>query len=245
MTPIPSAWAVLEPLIIEQYKESPQYLGILQLIAAEADRTETARWELANLLDIDAMSGVQLDLLGKIGNAPRLQAGVLLNDATYRLALKAAFQARTSGTPEEIIAAVRSATNSATVVYIPEYPAAYWLLWDGPGHLTEEFLTSISPAGVLPILPCFLSYTDGDTVELVSGGELLIIGPCESPEPPPTLDAWDGGLGAVDPDTMVFTDPQAFRDSDGIGEYPDGGLGAIDPDVFTFTDGTWADDLGG
>lgn len=146
MTPIPAEWDVLEPLVLDQYKESPQYLGILKLIAAEADRIETARWELSTLLSIDAMEGAQLDLLGKIGNAPRMQDGVLLDDAAYRRVLKAAFRSRTSGTPEEVISYLQELTGG-TVTYIPEYPAGFWILFS-TGSVSPEILAEISPAGV-------------------------------------------------------------------------------------------------
>lgn len=245
MIQIPAEWDVIEPLIIEQYKESPQYLGILKLIADEADRTETARWELSNLLDIDAMVGAQLDLLGKIAHAPRLQDGVLLDDVAYRIVLKAAFRARTSGTPEEIIAAARSATNSSQVIYLPEYPAAYWLFTDGPIEPTQAFLESISPAGVLPMIPCLLSDTTDDLFLTTDGDTILVVGPCSAAVPFPADNVWDGGMGAVDPDSMVIAVPWPFRDGTGVGEYPSGGMGSIDPNAYTFLDGTYAEDTGG
>ncbi len=246
MTPIVSVWDELRDLILEQYKESGKYTGIIKAITEEADKLETARFELAKLLDIDAMIGAQLDLLGKIAVTPRLQSGVVLDDASYRLALKAAFRARYSGTPEEIISAVRSATDSTQVLYIPEYPAGFWILADGPIAIDQDFLERLSPAGVLPFLPCFLeTVEDAELIVDAHGSPILIVGPCSDTVVYPEDNVWDGGLGPVDPDTMVFTEAWPFRGTNGIGEQPDGGMGEIDPHAFTFKDGTYAEDTGG
>lgn len=245
MTPIPSFWDELSALILEQYKESSKYVGIVQAIAAEADKIETAQGEMAYLLDIDKMIGAQLDLLGLIALTTREQEGVLLDDVAYRLLLKAAFRTRNSGTPEEIISAVRQATGASQVVYIPEYPAAYWVLHDGAGSVTQEFLERITPAGVMPFQPCFLESTEGDLIVDAKGNPIMVVGPCPPDIPYPEDVTWDGGLGAVDPDTMVFTEQWPFRGTDGVGEQPDGGMGEINPDKFTFRDGSYAVDLGG
>lgn len=245
MTPIPSHWGILQDLFLEQYKESPKYAGIVQAFASEADKLEACMWEFAQLLDIDLMEGAQLDLLGKIAMVLREQADGTLTDAQYRLELKAAFRRRTSGSPEEIIQAVLEATGGTQVLYLPEYPAAFWILTDGPTPITDEFLKSISPAGVQPFQACYLALTTGELLETTEGDSILIVGPCESGGEYPFDNVWDGGLGAVDPDEMVFTEAWPFRGTTGIGEYPDGGMGVVDPDLLTFTDGSYAEDIGG
>jgi len=63
--------------------------------------------------------------------------------------------------------------------------------------------------------------------------------------PLPADNVWDGGMGAVDPDSMVIAVPWPFRDGTGVGEYPSGGMGSIDPNAYTFLDGTYAEDTGG
>lgn len=248
MIPIPSAWQVLSELVLEQYKESPKYLGTLQLFAAECDRLETARWELSRLLAIDQMEGAQLDLLGKVGNAPTRSAVGAATDADYRAVLRAAFRARISGTPEEIIEAVKSASRASSVLYIPDYPAGFWIISDGPVEITQAFLDSIAPAGVRANLPCYLSLENGDPLTLEDGDYILVRGPCPFEYPTqifPEDRAWDGGVGAIDPGTAVFTEAWPFRDGTGVGEYPDGGSGLISPPIFTFTDGSYAEDTGG
>lgn len=186
MIPIPVEWDVIEPLILEQYKESPQYLGILKLIADEADRNETARWELSNLLDIDAMEGAQLDLIGIIANNPRAPEQ---SDSEYRLAIKVALRTRSSGTPEEIIAAVKTITGASSVTFLPDYPAGFWIVPVGgdASLMTQDWLDSISPAGVRGFLPCYLSMESppsGDPEEALlfeDGDWILIEGPCPNP----------------------------------------------------------------
>lgn len=245
MIPITSEWEILETLLLEQYKESPKYIGILQAVATEADRLEACLWEFIQLLDIDAMEGAQLDLLGKIAKCLRIQQGVVLDDVAYRVVLKAAFRARTSGTPEEIIAAVLDATQSTVVSYLTEYPAAYWLIFDGSVAITQDYLERISPAGVLPFQACYLRDVFEDFIVDANGDSILVVGPCVDASGYPADNVWDGQMGAIAPENMVFTDPWPFQDGTGIGEFPDGGNGAINPEDFTFLDGTYAEDTGG
>lgn len=190
MIPIPSEWDVIEPLVIEQYKESPQYLGILKLLAEEADRTETARWELSNLLDIDAMVGAQLALIGKIAHVGRAPG---MTEPEYRSAIKTQLQLRSSGTPEDVIAWVSQSIGGAPVTYLPEYPAAVWLLFSGP-RLDMTQLVDQLPAGVSAHIGSWLAHEDDDPepyplfIELEDDGDWILIedyGTADlEPEPP-------------------------------------------------------------
>lgn len=241
-TPIPTLSPVgdtLRRLLLEQYKDKPRMEGILAQIGVEADMLDVSNHELWNLYDIDLATGAQLDILGTIANEPRKER----TDTEYRAVLKVLFRTQVSGTPEDVIRSVKEYTGSTSVVYIPEYPAAFWIIPDAPG-LTLEFLERVSPAGVGAYPACLLSLTTGELVETTAGDTILIVGPCDAGTYPAD-NVWDGGLGAVNPGDMVLTDPWPFRDGSGIGEYPDGGEGTIDPELFTFIDGSFADDTGG
>ncbi len=230
---------VLRQLLLEQYKDKPRMEGILAQIGVEADMLDSANHELWNIYDIDTAVGAQLDILGVIANEPRKER----DDATYRAVLKVLFRTQVSGTPEDVIRSVKEYTGATTVVYTPEYPAAFWITSNAAG-LTLEFLERISPAGVGAYPACLLSLTTGELIETTLGDTIFIVGPCDAGVYP-TDSVWDGGFGAISPDDMVLSDPWPFRDGNGIGQYPDGGEGAIDPELFTFIDGTYADDTGG
>lgn len=241
LAPITDVKALLYSLLGEQYRDprvdgqSVKLAGIIDLIAAEAQLLETALQELLPVLDVDAVGGVLLDTIGRIANTAR----GAMDDPAYRLALKAAFQRSDSGTPEQIISAVKQVTGSAKVWYIPEYPAGYWIIYDGHG-LAREYLEQISPAGVLAFPGCYLADAHDDLIRTATGEPILVVGPCEGTVFPEDR-TWDGGVGAVDPDDFKLDEPWPFRDGTGVGQNPDAGVGPIVPSQYTFTDGTFAE----
>lgn len=161
-------------LLFEQYKESPKIVGMLQAFAAEFDLLDQAQVEVATeVLNIDQAVGAQLDMLGRIANLPR--AG--RDDEGYRAILRASFISRHSGAPDQIIGAIKSITGSTSVQYIPEYPAGYWVLYDGIG-LSQSYLNRLSPAGVQGMTGCYLSDTNLDIFVLADGEPILVVGPC-------------------------------------------------------------------
>lgn len=241
LLPIPDVNAELYTLLLEQYKYAradgaqTNVARILEMLAGEAQLLETAWQELLPLLDVDAVEGAQLDVLGAISNTPRMGR----TDPAYRLAIKAAFQRSDSGTPEQIIATVKAATSSSEVWYIPEYPAGYWIICNGYG-LTRELLERISPAGVLAMPSCYLEDARGNLIRTATGEPILVVGPCEE-SPYPTDRVWDGGVGALAPGAGKLTEGWPLRDGDGVGENPDAGVGPIASEDYTFTDGTFAE----
>lgn len=226
-------------LLMEQYRDSVGLRGILKAHADQMDKIETALWEVSVILRISTAEGAQLDLLGRIANVPR--GG--MDDAEYRATLIVWFQLQGSGTPEDIIRALKENYGATAVTYIPEYPAGFLVHAPTFTPVTQEFLNLIAPAGVQALVGCYLADTEWEIITDTSGAPIIVAGPCVPAFP--VDNAWDGGFGDVDPLAATIQEPWPFRDSNGIGEYPDGGFGAIDPDLFTFQDGSWADDTGG
>lgn len=233
--PINSYWDEVQPYLLEQYKESPNLIALIQLFMGLLDPAETGFQELLTLLDIQACEGAQLDMLGRIANVAR--NGV--SDAAYRITLTTWFTTRQSGAPEDIIRTVQEITGSDSVIYSPEYPAGFWIYYNGSG-LTQSMLNIMSPAGVQGMIGCYLVFADGDTVVTAASEMITVVGPCDVEYPDDNL--WDGGVAAIDPAAAVFTEPWPFMGGDGIGQYPDGLVGPADPMHSTFTDFTWADD---
>lgn len=200
MTPIASEWEVVKELFLEQYKESPKYQGIIEAMVSEVDYLENCLWELIHLLDVDVMTGAQLDNLGKIALVTRTTDAGTLTDVQFRLVIKAALRTRSSGSPEEIIAAVKTLTGASSVTFVPDYPAGFWVVPVGgdASLITQDWLDSISPAGVRGFLPCYLaleSPPSGDPEEAFlfeDGDWVLIEGPCPTPEA-----GWGVGWGEI------------------------------------------------
>lgn len=239
LQPIADVTSSILALLAEQYKQprndgnTPRVAGIIALVAAEIQLLETAWQELLPLLDIDIASGAQLDVLARIANIARNGA----SDAVLRTRLKTVFQSRYSGTPEQLMAAVKQYTGSEKVAFIPEYPASFWITYDGEG-MTQEYLQGLAPAGVLGLPGCFLADADDELILDANGEGILVVGPCET-DPYPIDRTWDGGANGDVGGPLAVSWP--FQDGTGIGQYPSGGVGAVTQSDYTFKDGTFAD----
>ena len=140
-------WERIRGLLLEQYKDSPNLNGILEQMAAEDQKIEVACQEMLAILDIDAMSGANLDLIGAILCCPR--GG--LADSAYKVLLKASQGVFDSGTPERIRTLVKAYSGATRVQYYPKYPAGFKLVLDGIPQISPEldaFIAAKSPSGV-------------------------------------------------------------------------------------------------
>lgn len=228
-------------IVHEQYKDAPNLMDLVAFLAEETDELLVVNRELYDFYDVDAMGGVNLDILGRIVDVPRNGD----TDAAYRPRIKMGLATEVNGTPNEIIAIVKGVYKGSFAEYVPEYPAGYFILTDAPS-LSIDALERISPAGVMAFPGCILTLSDGDPLVLDATQEyIMLVGPCFPVAEYPPDEVWDGGVGAINPDEFVLTQPWPFRDGTGVGTQPDGGAGQIDPILFTFTDGSYAEDLGG
>lgn len=236
----PPGAEILHDIMLEQYKNTATLAELVKQLGDEADVLQDVNRELYVLLDPDAVDGVNLDVLGRIVEC--LRNGD--SDAAYRPRIKSSLSDKNSGTPEQIMAAIKTITGSTTVEYYPEYPAGYWIYATNQDLVTQDILDRLSPAGVQGFPMCILAMTTGELIKTTDTDEnVLLVGPCPSIDFPLDM-VWDGGSGPL-AGAVAFTEPWPFRTSDGIGEQPDGGTGPIDAYEFTFTDGTFAEDTGG
>ena len=176
-------------VILEQYRESPNLLSLVTFIGEETDALLVANSELYQFYDVDAMGGVNLDILGRIVDVPRGGS----SDAEYRPRIKVGLSSSMSGQADEIMREVRSRYGASSVMYIPEYPAGYWLVLDV--RVEPAWLADVSPAGVSAHVGSWLAHEDDDPepyplfVELEDDGDWILIedyGTADlEPEPPP------------------------------------------------------------
>lgn len=101
--------------LLEQFKDKENVRKILEIYLPQIQEIEEAIFDLLFALDIDAMEGAMLDLIGQIVILPRV-AGT--GDVRYRQLLKAKIgQNISEGDPERIIAIFQILTQSAYVHY--------------------------------------------------------------------------------------------------------------------------------
>lgn len=114
--------------LIQQYKGRERIELLIDcLFGEQIQEVEDALVGMDRRLNIDLMSGVQLDGIGEIVGQPR--AG--MSDATYKLFLKGRIGKNTSeGTLEEVIQVWKLITSANEVQALENYPAEIQLFND-------------------------------------------------------------------------------------------------------------------
>jgi len=132
-----------------QFRDKPRIAAILNALSAEVQEVENMLFDLLNKRSIDGGEGVQLDKLGTIVGQPRRGR----TDAEYRPALRARIRINLAqGQPNEIIAAIKFATDATYVRLYEFFPASFLLDFTGTVLDTPDLLNifrSVKPAGVL------------------------------------------------------------------------------------------------
>jgi len=188
-------------LLLQQYKEKPNFVLWQEAFANECNKIEQAIFELITEFDIENGEGITLDIIGKILGLER--QGRM--DEAYRTLLKIKAEINfSSGTPEAIIKTAISLYNATDVQLVGVYPAKIQLWQDGdiglyleydlelddgflmelddggtmilwlPDDIAEDLLYQVLPAGVGLLIAYNLILDDGGFVEL-DDGEFMIV----------------------------------------------------------------------
>lgn len=143
----------LQELLLEQFRwrtdgTASRITQMVGMLAAEMNLAEDALQELLTAFDITTAVGAQLDILGAIFGVAR--AG--MSDADYRVAIQGAALTALSGTPEQLIEAVRAVIGGTVPIRLLEVqPATVCLYHDTgriPGVTPAQFSAKAKPAGV-------------------------------------------------------------------------------------------------
>ncbi len=144
-------------LLIQQYKEKPNFVLWQKAFADECNKIEQAIFELINEFNIDNGEGITLDIIGKILGLER-QGRV---DEAYRTLLKIKAEINfSSGTPEAIIKTAINLYNATDVQLVNIPPAKIQLWQDGDIGLFLEYDLELD--------------VPGDLMELDDGGTMIL-----------------------------------------------------------------------
>ncbi len=147
--------------LIQQFKGKPNIAALLNSFNEQTQDYEDDVQDLSDVLDIDLMTGVNLDHIGEIVNQPREGR----NDADYRQAIRERISANvSSGTPDQVIEIFTGLTGSTVVDYDEDYPAGFVIYGDGaqPASLYDA-MNAAKPAGVYMGLLDLLEWEDADS----------------------------------------------------------------------------------
>jgi hypothetical protein len=147
VTPITTHATDAKARLLQQFKEKTRIEALLDAINVEIQRYENEVMDLSDVLDIDAMGGVNLDHIGNIVGQKR--AG--RTDADYRVAIRQKIAANvSSGTPDQLVEIFANITGSTTTDFLEDYPAGFGIYGDSDPYPdgTFEAVEAAKPAGV-------------------------------------------------------------------------------------------------
>lgn len=160
-------------LLLAQFKEAPNLTGILRVNDEQANLFQDAIFEVRDLYWIDTAEGAQLDVIGSILNSPR--AGK--TDFEYRISLKGIVTLSFSGTPEEVLNAVKSTygLTNLSIFFCKEDPAVFYLYSTEDPGVGHSELEKWTPAGVLGlwIEPIYHGSLSEDDYLVDANGDLI------------------------------------------------------------------------
>lgn len=183
--PIDNIWAELcEPLILEQYKESPNLLALIKAFVGSGQGAgfenvgqsfETAINRLRSIYDIDAATGPVLDLLGGIRNVNRTPGE---SDADYKARIIDDLGVENSGTPNFLIFRAQKKSADQTPQYLEESqtdaPTAFIYTPNGQ-QLERAFVSRNTPAGVSGFPGAAICFADGSAMMDAGGKKFLAV----------------------------------------------------------------------
>lgn len=152
-------------LIMEQWKNSSNLLGIITAALNRGNDMEDAIFEVRDLTNLDTATGINLDVLGKPWNESRENRP----DDDYRIAIKRKKLEFYSGAPEEIISILKGSYGASFVMYYPQYPGKYITVSDS--EVTQEQQDEISMAGVTGFKGGHLIDANGNHIVYFGGFE--------------------------------------------------------------------------
>lgn len=174
MTKIESYLKRLLPLVSEQYRGKERFLSILVGMGLNADDLEEALFELQDGFRLQSAMGAQLDMIGAIFGEKRGLRG----DQQYRVAIIDKASSKLSGTPEEIMQALRVFYGATYAEYVQDALGSFVVTTDAT--VKDKSFQQIVPAGVAGSLVTpdrFYLYTISprEPLGLLDGGHLYLI----------------------------------------------------------------------
>ena len=146
---------------------------LIKILCEPAQELQNVSWQLKTERWLSSAIGEQLDQIGIILGLPRLPNE---SDEDYRERLQfQIFINISSGTPEDIIRAIKFLTKAERIVFFDVFPAFFQLETDGlkfpiPASDLNEAIFNMSPAGVnyAPI-----TATQGEQYPLIMAGDFI------------------------------------------------------------------------
>lgn len=169
---IDSHWErTVEPSILEQYRGSERWKGVLKSVIDRIQDVENDAFDLSTILRFDGEDrpeGFRLDWIGSLVNVSRK---VGEEDSDYFVRIKTTIGSDNIGTPDGIIglAGDLSQSDVRDVHYFEESPATFFVYTPKGRQLSRRQVKSASPSGVLGAPAAAIVFADGKRMVGITG----------------------------------------------------------------------------
>ena len=158
----------IQPKLMQQYKDAPNFNFLLQGECAQGDAEEVALRSIGATRSLANAEGPQLDNIGNLFTESRKGR----DDATYRTAIYEKISVRTFATISSICEVVKAIYGASYARLYPEYPAGFSLVTDS--SVTTAQVEALSGAGIAAKSAGYLKTMAGEYLT-TSAGERLIV----------------------------------------------------------------------
>lgn len=163
----------VSPCVLEQYKGSTRWLGILKASIDRMQVVENDGIELGQVLDIsEKLTGKRLDYVAGLINVTR-NAGE--DDDSLWARFVTACGSYDAGTPDAVIVASIRLSGDPSPSYMDECPATFLVHTPGGRQLLRSQVRRLAPAGVLGLPGAALAAADGSFLATADGSVLLAV----------------------------------------------------------------------
>lgn len=162
----------VEPLILEQYKESSNWAGLLRASIEAIQKIDDDSVELSDVFDFEANdpTGYRLDYIASLVNVKRLDNET---DLEFLSRLKAKAGVLDGGTPNHVIYESALLSSDPAPSYHEEATATFYVYTPRGRQLYRSQVRNMAPAGVLGFPAAALTTATGKHI-VTSGGKTFL-----------------------------------------------------------------------
>lgn len=150
------------PSVLEQYKSSENWKGILASVVGKYQVVEDDACELAEILDTstEVPTGHKLDFICGLVNIKRKSGE---SDQILWSRFEEQKNHKEAGTPDYVIRKAVAVSGDDSPIYHEEVPAVFFVYTPNGSQLLRSQVKKLSPAGVLGLPGSALKFVDKDS----------------------------------------------------------------------------------
>ncbi|SHL04401.1 DUF2612 domain-containing protein [Fibrobacter sp. UWH4] len=166
-------WNEIRELVLEEYRESHNLLGIIRAVVENCVQyIEDAAVSLQGVASVENASGEWLDLLGKIVGLERNPGE---SDESFRSRILEYAKVNNAGTIDYLISNAIDKSGDPAPQYMDEVPLTFFVYTPNGRQLLRSTVKRLAPAGVLGLPGAAVEMGDGSLLADANGKLFLMV----------------------------------------------------------------------